>query len=142
MALVPKNPLTSPQLPGTPVAGNKGGNVGESDGMQWSKRYQWATCRDLYRNELDTIGSHWIEGTISNEELAFEIVKLLSEVYWVRNVDPARPPVPLDDVVGDIRILSEAMLSAALQPESSPALRREFLDFMKADFGKGNDLAR
>ena|SRR5260370_31816076 len=109
---------------------------------EWSKRYGWANCREPYKTELDTLGSHWIEGALSNEQLALEAVRLLSELEWVSQPDPSSRAVRLDDVILHVKILTEAMLSATLQPQITPEQRRQLLDSMREHFGKREDLGR
>lgn len=102
---------------------------------KWSKRCAWANCREPYKTQLDTLGSHWIEGSLSNEGLAFEAVQLLSELEWVRKPSSGSTVIPMTDVVTQLQILTEAMLAASTHPDLTPELRREALDFMRTEFG-------
>ncbi len=93
---------------------------------QWSKRYSWSQCSEPYKTQLDAIGSQWIEGALSNEELAFEAVQMLSEMDAV--------PGPRDDVIkSQLRILTEAMLGTAERPPEAQTaeLRRHLLDHVR-----------
>lgn len=110
---------------------------------QWSKRYSWATCHEPYKTELDAIGSQWIEGALSNEELAFEAVQMLSEVEWIRQPDKTHKSIPMDDVIGQVRVLTEAMLAVSERPREmqTPEARRKSIDFMRAEFAKDGDLS-
>jgi hypothetical protein len=98
----------------------------EPDEKKWSKRYSWAECGEPYKTELDTLGSHWIEGELSNGELAIEALEMLSVM------DAA--PCPRDHIYkAQLRILTEAMLGVAERPieMQTPELRRQHLDHVK-----------
>ena len=133
--------LTKRKTSGTPVpdpSTNAGaGKARDVDGAgkKWSKRYGWATCREPYKTELDTLGSHWIEGELSNEALAFEAVQLLSELEWASKPAGNLPEQRLDDVIGQMKVLTEAMLAVSLMPRSTPADRRAALDATRRDLG-------
>ena len=138
-----KKSLTPESLFGTPeLQGREAGNVDESGDKQWSKRISWANCREPYKTELDTLGSHWIEGALSNEELAFEAVQFLSELDWSRQLRSDPTTGRLDDVILQVKILTEAMLSASLHPNITPELRREALNFMRTEMGKDDSIER
>jgi hypothetical protein len=109
---------------------------------RWSKRYNWAICREPYKTELDAIASQWIEGALSNEELAFEAVQMLSELEWVVQPGETTPKLCLNDVIAQVKILTEAMLSASEHPKQTSERRRQALDFMRLEFGKEGDLSR
>lgn len=138
----PKNPLTSPSSSGNEKNEDGLPRMDESEQKQWSQRYSWADCREPYKTELDTLGSHWIEGALSNAELALEAVKLLSELDFVSNPGSGAETIRLDDVTKQVKILTEAMLSAELQPSSTPQERRQFLDSMRIEFGEWQDRVR
>jgi hypothetical protein len=97
-----------------------------SDNKQWSKRYNWAQCFEPYKTQLDAIGSQWIEGALSNEELAFEAVQMLSEMDWMR--------LPSDSVItNQVKVLTEAMLAVSERPQEmqTPDARRYAIDNMR-----------
>ncbi len=111
--------------------------MSEAEGKEWSKRYSWAACREPYKTELDTIGSHWIEGSLSNEELAFEAVQMLSELEWVSQPDAASRQIRLDDVISQVKMLTKAMLAVSERPAAlqTPTLRRQALDYLSPKQG-------
>jgi hypothetical protein len=111
---------------------------------QWSRRYDWATCHEPYRTQLNAIGSQWIEGALSNEELAFEAVQMLSDLEWIAQPGKSHKKLPMDDVIGQVKILTEAMLAVSERPREmqTPELRRQAVDFMRAEVGKEDDRSR
>lgn len=109
---------------------------------EWTKRHNWAQCREPYKTELDTLGSHWIEDALTNEQLAFEVLKTLSDVRWAGDPGGAAQKIPVDDVVGQLKILSEAMLTAAMDPKATAEDRRRILDTTREQYGPGGELAR
>jgi len=100
-----------------------------SGGKQWSKRHDWAVCREPYKKQLDELGTKWIEGTLSNEALAFEAVKLLDQVEWIQQPSKSLEVVPMDDVISQIKILTKTMLAGASHQNVTPEHRREALDY-------------
>ncbi len=110
----------------------------------WSKRYNWATCREPYKTDLDAIGSQWIEGALSNEELAFEAVQMLSELEWVSQPAETHTKICMDDVIGQVKILAEAMLAVSERPREMQTAesRHQAVDFMRTEIGKEGDLSR
>ena len=112
----------------------------ESGGKQWGKRINWANCREPYKNELDTLASHWIEGAISNGELAIELWQMWSEVKFVTEPSEGLPKIDLSDVQKQMGTLAEAMLAInGLSPKTTPEERRRFLDRSREVDGEGND---
>ena len=111
--------------------------MGESGEMEWNKRYHWAQCREPFKRQLDVLGSNWIDGTLSNEGLAFEAVQLLSNLEWSRRPADGAAVVRVDDAIAQVKILTEAMLAVSLHPDMTPKLRREALDFMRSEY-RGN----
>ncbi|MDP1798014.1 MAG: hypothetical protein Q8K78_11055 [Planctomycetaceae bacterium] len=95
----------------------------------------WAQCREPYKSEIDAITSLWIEGTLSNESLAFEAVQLMSQLNWTSQPDPASRVIRMDDVFQCIQILMEAMLAVSEHPPESQSsdLRRQMLDSMRME---------
>ena len=109
---------------------------------QWSQRISWAKCIEPYKTELDTIGSHWIEGQLSNGELALELWEQWSSTKFSEMPSSTLPGTPLPDVQAQIEILAEALLAAELYPKTTPEERRELLDNQLARFGKDSNLHR
>lgn len=109
----------------------------ESPDKQWLKRVDWAVCREPYRTELNTIASHWIEGTISNGDLALELWDIWSKIKFVEAPTATLAGIPLTDVHSQLNILVEAMQSAALNSEISSEDRREVLENLRRR--SGND---
>lgn len=108
--------------------------------QKWSKRLSWAKCEEPYKNQLDAVASLWVEGAMSNHELAFETVRLLSEIDQTRQLADGAPRPHLDVVVSQVKILSEAMLTASLYPSTTEEDRRSALEFQRnihADEGRG-----
>lgn len=116
--------------------------MSDENEANWSKCYSWAQCREPYKTDLDTLGSHWIGGVVTNEQLAFEAVHMLSNVDWVSQPNGLHRRLPLDDVVGQIKILTEAMLTASLRPTTTPDQRRQILDRTRNELGPRNELTR
>lgn len=113
-----------------------------ADEKNWRRRVAWAECREPYKTELDTLGSHWIEGDLSNQELAFEAVKLLSELEAVGQLSGSKPPTRVDDVVEQLRVLTEAMLSLSHESAATQADRREALYHMRNLFRRDRGAQR
>lgn len=116
--------------------------MGESSGKQWSKRHNWAKCREPYKTQLDDLGSKWISGSLSNEALAFEAVKLLDQVEWIQQPSKSLEVVPMGDVISQIKILTKTMLAAAPHKNVTPEHRREGLDYISAQFGRDDEVTR
>lgn len=104
------------------------------------KRHNWAECREPYKTELNTLASHWIEGELSHESLAFEILKVQSEIDDIDIALEDKTTPRLDDVRSQLKILAEAMLSASLDLSLTPSQRRQALDFIRDHDGppRGN----
>lgn len=139
-----RNHLTAMRTSGSPETVETQVSMDGSTEKPWSKRYNWAACREPYKTELDALASQWIEGALSNEELAFEAVQMLSELEWVGQPGKTTPRICLDDVIGQVKILTEAMLGVSERPRDMQTsdLRRQAMDFMRAEFGKEQDLSR
>lgn len=105
---------------------------------QWSKRHNWAACGEPYKTQLDALGSLWIEGSVSNEELACEALELLSEFGWADPGDPGCMDGSMDAVISQVKILTEALVAMRWRlPETqTPEARRHVLDSIRAKFGK------
>jgi hypothetical protein len=138
----PENRLTVRVASASGNADRNGAIMDSAEEKQWSKRYAWAVCREPYKTQLDTLGSHWIEGTLSNESLAFEAIQLLSHLDWIRRPSQGISALPMQDVIIQVQIITEAMLAASLHPEMTPDLRREALDFMRSEFSSGKQIDR
>ena len=110
-----------------------------SDEKSWMKRYNWAICREPYKTELDTLASHWIEGQLSNEALALEILQIRQQAESVSESLNTLVGQKLDDVHKQVKILTDALLSAILDPELTPERRRAALDFMRSNQNQGPD---
>ncbi len=44
------------------------------------KRHKWANCREPFCTELETLSFQWIEGGLSNAELALELWEVWSKI--------------------------------------------------------------
>ena len=96
------------------------------------KRVDWARCREPYRTELNTIGSHWIEGALGDEALAIELLNLLVELDWVAQPDQASKKISLADVSKDALTLANAMVTNRSTAGETPEDRRGVLDILLA----------
>lgn len=129
----PTIPLTTP-VPSGNVAG-EGKDVmcpGEESNPRWSKRGNWAKCREPYKTEFDTLASHWIEGELSNEKLALELWEMAETLLFVEA--PTKligTQGSLPDVHLELNIVVTAMLSANLYPANTPCTRDERLDLLE-----------
>ena len=97
----------------------------------WMKRYPWANCREPFKTELDTLASHWIEGQLSNEALALEILQIRQRAESVSESMDTLFGQKLEDVITQVKILTDTLLSAMLDPAITPEGRRSALDFMR-----------
>ena len=107
-----------------------------------TERLIWAECREPYKTELDRLARHWIDGSLSDEKLAFKAVQILSELDWVTQPDAASQKISVDDVVSQLKILTEAMLACSDNPECTPAMRRQAFDFMQKQLTDHDDKGR
>ncbi|MBC7818254.1 MAG: hypothetical protein IAG10_15315 [Planctomycetaceae bacterium] len=98
------------------------------DQKQWSKRYTWAKCREPYKTELDALASLWIEGTLSNEELALELWQFRDTLQASEAPSKTLAGTTLPDVHSDLEILVGAMISASLYPSTTEQERRALLE--------------
>lgn len=104
---------------------------GESQ-KQWSKRYSWASCREPFKTEFDTLASHWIEGQLTNEGLALELWQLRDKLQFSEGPSKMHSGVPLSDVQSDLDTIVNAMLGATLYPSTTPEERRALLDHSRS----------
>ncbi len=104
---------------------------GESQ-KQWSKRYSWASCREPFKTEFDTLASHWIEGQLTNEGLALELWQLRDKLQFSDGPSKTHSGVPLSDVQSDLDTIVNAMLGATLYPSTTREERRELLDHSRS----------
>jgi len=102
--------------------------VGEGDQKQWSRRYSWASCREPFQTEFNTLASHWIEGQLSNEGLALELWQLRDKLLFSEAPSKTVAGMPLPDVQSDLEIIVRAMIGATLYPSTIPEERRALLD--------------
>ena len=119
---------------GQPETDREIGKASESVERQSIERLNWANCREPYKSELDLLSSYWIEGFLSDEHLAYRAVQILSELDWVNQPDKASQKIPVDDVVSQLKILTEAMLTCSVAPDCTPDSRKQALDFMRTEF--------
>ena len=131
----PRKPSADMQSSGSDQTDDLERGVGNPREMQCNKPYRWAQCGEPYKTELDTLGSLWIEGVLSDKELALEAVQLLSNLEWVRRPSESPALVQTDDAITQAKILTEAMLASTVHPDMTPELRREALEFMRSEFG-------
>lgn len=97
----------------------------------WMKRYPWAICREPFKTELDTLASHWIEGQLSNEALALEILQIRQRAESVSESMDTLFAQKLEDVIAQVKILTDTLLSTMLDPSITSEGRRSALDFMR-----------
>lgn len=117
------------------------GEQDDSERKNWMKRHNWAKCREPFKTELDTIASQWIEGSLSNEQLALEMWQLWSKMRLVES--PAgETAVDLSDVRSQLGILAESLCTAALHPQLTPEERRNVLEHIRQIDGDGTDIHR
>lgn len=114
----------------------------EHDQPGWSRRPNFAKCREPYKTQLDTVAYQWVTGVLTNEEVAFEAVQLLAEIEWVQQPDSQSRVLPLDDVAADVKLLTEAMLAAVSHPDQTEELRQQALNAARAAAIKRSDPAR
>ena len=81
----------------------------DSEQRNWQKRFQWAKCREPYKTQLDTLASHWLEGALSNEELALELWKFQVNRIGHEEDHEGTGKLNLKDVDADIQILANAV---------------------------------
>lgn len=105
----------------------------DTNGANWMNRIAWARCREPYRTELNTIGSHWVEGTLTDEALAVEVLTLLVELDWVEQPSTAHSKVNLTDVSKEAMTLANAMVMGRSTGAESVSDRRAALDTVLAE---------
>ena len=104
---------------------------GESQ-KQWSRRYSWASCREPFKTEFDTLASLWIEGQLSNEVLALELWQLRDKLQFSEAPSKTLAGVPLPDVQSELETIVQAMLGATLYPSTTTEERRALLDHSRS----------
>lgn len=128
MPLDPKNKLTTPIPSGSDAKRESDGMSEGEDQKQWSKRYTWAKCREPYKTELDALASLWIEGTMSNEELALELWQFRDKLQFSEPMAQPIAGTTLPDVHSDLEIIVQAMISAVIYPSTTEQERRALVD--------------
>lgn len=125
-----------------PVRGQP--DMAEAGKREWHKRYSWAKCREPDKTQLDTLGSLWVEGELSNEGLALEVVQLLSDLEDWGNPKPDSSPYRQEDVIAQVKVLTQAMLAVSEYPsaQQNSQMRRQALDFVQANLGPETGAAR
>lgn len=104
----------------------------------WSKRFNWAECREPYKTVLNTIASHWIEGSLTDQELSLEILKLIEELTFVS--EPGKRS--LEDAFSQVKVLSQAVLRSDEYQAKTPEFRRTILNAQREGFGFGGPPSR
>lgn len=110
----------------------------ESGEKNWSKRINWAACREPYKTELEALSTLWVEGQLTHGELALELWDMWSKKKFVETPTKTLAGVPLPDVQTQMEILVDAMRNAAMYPTTTPEERRELLENSLTLFGKGD----
>jgi hypothetical protein len=106
------------------------------------KRHSWAKCREPFKTELDTLGSQWIEGALTHEQLALELWQLWSRMRFVEAPSEGAV-IDVADVQRQAEVLAEALCAAQLRPATSLQDRREILEHMCQIGGHdGSDIHR
>lgn len=100
----------------------------DSGEKNWSKRINWATCREPYKTELEAISTLWVEGQLTHGDLALELWDMWSKKKFVETATKTLAGVPLPDVQLQMEILVEAMRKATIYPTTTPEERRELLE--------------
>ena len=100
------------------------------ESRSWQKRMSWAECAEPHKTVLNTIASHWIEGEISNGEVALEALRerarIVDQLRGAREAR-SRPPKELEAVSRELDILIEAIADAERESKiDSPETRRIF----------------
>lgn len=132
MSSDPKNSLTTPVPSGSGTGGELDAMVGDENRKEWSRRYSWASCREPFKTELDTLASHWIEGHLSNESLALELWQLRDKLQFSEAPSRTLSGVPLFDVQSDLDTIVRAMLGATLYPSTTQEERHALLDHSRS----------
>lgn len=111
---------------------------------QWSVNVKWAKCREPYKTELDGVATLWIEGQISNEELALELWMMWSKKRFAETVtkSPAIDPKMNGPVQEQIEILVEAMRMALQMESATPDERHQLLELSRSHGGRREELQR
>ena len=115
----------------------------ESEDSNWQKRVSRANCREPYKTALDTLASLWIEGAISDTELALELWKVHNDCrnaiddHDIQNSGKmfGRKRLDLTDVEREILILADCVTVACDIPKgkSDPELRNTWLEVMRTE---------
>lgn len=88
--------------------------MGESEeNRAWQKRVAWAKCAEPHKTVLDTLASHWIDGDLSDGDLALELLKMqvsLRERELEGVVQSNPPPRKLHVVHNQWQILATALV--------------------------------
>lgn len=101
--------------------------------MTWMKRQKWANCCEPFCTELETLSSQWVEGALSNEELALELWEVWSKLRWSQ---VSEKPSPASALVEDrIAVLVESLLSATQHESATPEERMERLQHSLRELG-------
>jgi hypothetical protein len=92
----------------------------------------WARCREPYKATIDALASRWIEGALSNTELALELWKLhlqqLDKTRLENDLKPGFTIQDLMDIEADLVCLAEAMCLESANPNArNPEIRRNWL---------------
>lgn len=98
----------------------------------WSGSLARSRCPDPYRTILDQLSRAWVEGTLSNEELAFQIVETQAEIRSAKASARGAEKTTVDDPLVHLDVLADAMLAASDQDEATAYVRREILRREKA----------
>lgn len=97
--------------------------------MQRTEKLVWAKCREPFKTKIDNLSSQWIQGSVSDERLALEILTMQARVEVLSQPHPDAMKSPMDDVTSQLQILTDTMLSIRQQEHDTwSKLRRHVLD--------------
>lgn len=100
----------------------------EEKTTRWLKRIEWSKAREPYRTIMNTLASQWVEGAITDGELAIEILRLRDKacVQVALDLDNNRV-TKLPDVEADLQILNDALLDSLQHKDLTEDGRRTTL---------------
>lgn len=89
---------------------------------RWIKRIEWARCGQPQRNEFNSLASMWVEGSISTEELAIELLEMWHALHCLKKHLP-----DTQRLESHIAVLAECVVAARGFDDRTPLERRDLL---------------
>ena len=112
-------------------------------GKQRTEKLVWARCREPFKTKIDNLSSQWVHGSVSDEQLALEILTMQARTEFVSLPHPESFRIPMEDVTSQLKILTETMLSIRQQEHAERIeRRRHVLDCVIEETGHASDKGR